>query len=328
MRYFSFLFLTLVILFILGSYFLPSHIKTERDIEIDAPPALIFKQLNSPRKFAQWDPWSRFDTEMERSFEGPESGVGSRYLWDSESAEVGAGSFEITDSKPHSFVQYRVDFVGKSFGNSSKFELKTLEAKKTLVQWTFETNKTLNPFTRYFNLIVDKGIGASLETGLAKLKNLTEATSISSLWIGEGEYEQHPSRYFLYTQRNSTPEQIEQDKRNTLSQLETQIQEEFSTQEQFIQYTNWTDSLITFNACQIVTDSILYTRKLQTLQGVAYAKTDSLVYSFPFVGEASDLPKAWQAAHKQFSLLNDTLSGFPIELYRKDQILLQFPTKN
>ena len=164
--------LTLLILLVGIGLLLPSHTTVERSIVISAPPAQIFPHVNSMRAFHAWSPWTAIDPDTQYTFEGPESGVGSRMTWHSGNQQVGAGSQEITISLPDQQISTTLDFGGKGQGVASFF----LEprAQGTLLRWQFQTEFGWDLFSRYVGLMLDSMIGASYDKGLRTLKTRVE----------------------------------------------------------------------------------------------------------------------------------------------------------
>ena len=160
--------LTLLVLLIGIGLVLPSHKTVERSIVIDAPPAQVFPHVNSMRAFHAWSPWTEIDPDTQYSFEGPETGIGSRMTWQSGNQQVGAGSQEITVSEADRQVTTALEFGGKGRGVASFF----LEPRSqgTLVRWQFQTEFGWDLFSRYVGLMLDSMIGASYDRGLRTLK--------------------------------------------------------------------------------------------------------------------------------------------------------------
>jgi len=167
--------LTLLILLVVIGLALPSKAVVERRIDIAAPAQKVFPHLNSLRKFHAWSPWSAMDPDTAYTFEGPESGVGSRMLWQSKQSEVGVGSMEIVRSAPDREVQTTLDFGGKGHAIAT-FILTPQANGQTQVLWRFRTEFGWDLFGRYIGLMMDGMIGGTYERGLQTLKQRVEAS--------------------------------------------------------------------------------------------------------------------------------------------------------
>jgi effector-binding domain-containing protein/uncharacterized protein YndB with AHSA1/START domain len=88
----------------------PTEYRVERHVTIDAPAELVFDHVNNHKLHDAWSPWERMDTTMEKSYEGPEAGVGAIYRW-SGNDSVGTGVLEITESVPHEYIKSTLTFT-------------------------------------------------------------------------------------------------------------------------------------------------------------------------------------------------------------------------
>jgi hypothetical protein len=72
----------LVIVAVLGyAATLPDTFQIERSATINAPSEKIFPLINDFRQWRAWSPWENLDPALQRTFSGPESGVGAVYEW-------------------------------------------------------------------------------------------------------------------------------------------------------------------------------------------------------------------------------------------------------
>jgi uncharacterized protein YndB with AHSA1/START domain len=163
----------LVVLALIGiGYVLPDKTHVERDIVIEAPPEAVFLYVNNFRKFNEWSPWAAKDPGMTMTFDGPESGVGARIAWESETPEVGSGSNLITESRPPNRMTSRLDF-GEHGTATAYFDIKAVDAGSH-VTWGFDTDLGTNLIWRYVGLMMNRWVGADYEQGLQNLKILVE----------------------------------------------------------------------------------------------------------------------------------------------------------
>lgn len=146
----------------------------QRRTTIDAPADEVYAELIDFRRWEHWSPWEGLDPDLQRTYSGPESGVGSRYAWVG-NRKVGAGSMEITEAAQDSSVEIRLEFL-KPFKatNTVLIEL-TTESASTGVSWTMTGKKTL--MTKIMGIFwpMDKVVGGDFERGLAQLKSLVES---------------------------------------------------------------------------------------------------------------------------------------------------------
>ena len=152
---------------------LPDRVHMERSIEIAAPPATVYGLVNNFREFNKWSPWYGLDPEARYSYEGPESGVGSRMSWQSDKAEVGSGSQEILEAEPNSRVRTVLDF-GEQGTAYATLAIEPINGGSR-VTWGLDSEFGYDIAGRYFGLLFDRVVGPDYETGLASLKRLAES---------------------------------------------------------------------------------------------------------------------------------------------------------
>lgn len=164
--------LILLVLFVGVGLILPSTALVERRIVVNAPTEAVFPHINSMRAFHQWSPWSAIDPDTHYVFEGPEQGVGSRMVWNSDNVQVASGSQEITKSVNNESVETYLTFGEKGDGTARWYL--SPQADATEVVWQFQSDFGWDLFSRYIGLMMDSMIGPSYEQGLATLKQRVE----------------------------------------------------------------------------------------------------------------------------------------------------------
>jgi hypothetical protein len=151
----------------------PAHYRVERSATMNAPPSVVFSQVNDFHKWDTWSPWAKLDPNMKTAFEGSPAGSGAVYSWTGNS-DVGEGRMTITDSKPAELVKIKLDFI-KPFAATSDtvFSFKP-QGNQTAVTWTMdgENNFIGKAFCLFINM--DKMVGGDFEKGLAQMKTVSE----------------------------------------------------------------------------------------------------------------------------------------------------------
>ena len=164
--------LILVIALVAVSYLLPRDIKVARSIEINAPASEVFAQVNGLKAGADWSPWLKRDPDVQLTYSGPDTGVGSKLEWTSEHPQVGSGKQEIVESIENEKVLTALDFG--DMGTATAAFILIENNGVTTITWDMETDMGMNPIGRYMGLMMDKWVGADYEKGLANLKALVE----------------------------------------------------------------------------------------------------------------------------------------------------------
>ena len=52
-----------------------------RSLVMDTTPERLHELVDDFRQWRGWSPWEDLDPDLERTYSGPESGVGARYTW-------------------------------------------------------------------------------------------------------------------------------------------------------------------------------------------------------------------------------------------------------
>jgi hypothetical protein len=153
----------------------PDTYHVERSIVIEAPPRIIYMQLDDLRVWSEWSPWDKIDPGMKKTYEGTARTVGASYTWQGND-DVGKGKMTITEREIPSRIAYRLEFI-EPFAAVAKsgFTLRE-DGDKTHVTWFMDGENAFvsKVFGVFMNM--DAMIGADFEKGLAALKVRSLAT--------------------------------------------------------------------------------------------------------------------------------------------------------
>ena len=151
----------------------PDDYRVARSTTIKAPPERIHLLVNDLRRHVEWSSWETKDPGMKRSYTGAASGKGQVYEWDG-NKEIGAGRIAIADSTPQRVV-FDMHFL-RPFESRTTGEIALKPGgDMTEVTWSMYGSHIFlgKVMGLFFNM--DAMIGKEFETGLAKLKSVTEA---------------------------------------------------------------------------------------------------------------------------------------------------------
>jgi len=148
----------------------------ERSATIAAPPARIYEELVDFHRWTAWSPWEELDPQLQRTYSGPESGVGSVYAW-SGNRKAGKGHMQIREATEPSKVGIDLEFE-KPFkaSNDTVFTIEP-EGSGSRVTWTLTGKKTAMTKLMGIFTSMDKMVGPDFEKGLARLKTVTEGSA-------------------------------------------------------------------------------------------------------------------------------------------------------
>jgi hypothetical protein len=168
----------LVVAFVIIVASRPSQFRVTRRGAINAPPEVVFPQINNLHNWQAWSPWAKLDPSAKNSYDGPLEGVGSSFAWEGNN-QVGAGRMTITDSQPHELVRFRLEFFKPFKGtNIAEFTIQP-EGGQTVVTWTM--SGTNNFISKAVGLFMDceKMCGGFFEKGLADMKGIAESQAVA-----------------------------------------------------------------------------------------------------------------------------------------------------
>ena len=173
--------LVLAIIFVviaaIGYIFFPSHIHVERKAMINQKQSVVYNYVNNLGNWNSWSPWYQLDSAAKYSFEGPASGAGATFSWESQNKDVGKGSMKITDAMPDSVIKQDLNFMEEGTAKSS-FRFAP-EGNATSVTWAFDVEAGVNPLFRIMGGFMDGMLGKDFEKGLANLKIKVEAIPVN-----------------------------------------------------------------------------------------------------------------------------------------------------
>ncbi len=145
-----------------------------RRTSIAANPATIHALVDDFHEWPTWSPWEDLDPALERSYSGPDQGVGARYAWKG-NRKAGEGSMEITGLAPDA-LDIELRFM-KPWNATNQVRLGIAPtATGTDVTWTMRGEHVglMGLLSRLMPM--DKMVGKDFEKGLARLKAVAEQT--------------------------------------------------------------------------------------------------------------------------------------------------------
>lgn len=169
-KYIIFVVVLAVVLFIGVGVILPQSSHVQRSAVIDAPKSVVFELVSDHREMNKWSPWVKKDPDLTIRYEGPETGIGSKMLWQSD--EMGEGSSTFIEYEPYSRVATELDFGGKGTATAAYEIVEQDNGSK--ITWSFSAQHP-GFVDRYFGLLMGALIGGDFEMGLADLKEMAEA---------------------------------------------------------------------------------------------------------------------------------------------------------
>ena len=145
-----------------------------RTTTIGADPTVVHDLVNDFHEWRKWSPWEDLDPELERTYIGPDAGVGAHYAW-SGNRKAGEGSMEITGLAPDA-VDIELRFLQPWQATNQVHLALSSTPTGTDVTWTMHGEHVgfMGLMSRVMPL--DKMLGKDFEKGLSRLKAVAEQT--------------------------------------------------------------------------------------------------------------------------------------------------------
>lgn len=160
----------IALLFVAISFFLPSKIVIQREVQINNKVEKVFPFVSDLKMWVTWMPWIEQDPNMDLKWGRVTKGLGATYSWNSE--EVGSGSMEIINITENKSILTELDFGEQ--GTCEGFWNFNENRHGVNVQWGMQMDLGYNPFFRWLGLFMDGMAGPDFEKGLHNLKELSE----------------------------------------------------------------------------------------------------------------------------------------------------------
>jgi effector-binding domain-containing protein len=164
--------IALVLILVVIGFLLPRQRHVERSVFIDAPPSVVFSQVNGFKHFNDWSPFVALMPGAEYGFEGPDFGVGSKMSWSEIDPRPETGGQTIVASTPYERVDLELDLGPEGMAQAAY--LLRPENSGTNLTWAFDIDFGLNIINRYWGLLLDRQLGPLYAQGLTNLKRIAE----------------------------------------------------------------------------------------------------------------------------------------------------------
>ena len=151
----------------------PKTLRVQRAIGIEAPAEKIFPLISDFHQWLKWSPYEQKDPAMKRTYGGADSGKGATYAWDGDK-NVGSGRMEILEATAPSKIIIKLDFFNPFEGHNTAEFTMLPQGDGTHVTWVMHGPANFMSRLMQVFLNLDKMIGRDFETGLARLKTITE----------------------------------------------------------------------------------------------------------------------------------------------------------
>lgn len=167
--------LVVVVASVLGlGFVLPSEQRVARSVTVNAPPETLYAYVANLQKWETWSPWSPTKVPGVRyRYDGPETGVGARMVWEGET--IGDGKLWLTQADSARGIGYELSVDGDQHKSSATLQF-VPTGPATLVVWTWKVRRD-DPIDRLVGIVAGENVGHQFEVGLVELKKVAEAAA-------------------------------------------------------------------------------------------------------------------------------------------------------
>lgn len=151
---------------------LPRSWSVEQSIVIEASPNRIYPFLFDLKRWQEWSVWTRtMDPLVRHTYEGPQDGIGARWLW--LGPQMGRGQVAIVAADPQRGVELEQAIESDDVNAHASLHF---ERAGTGTRLTWVDKGTLPLLVGgLFKSSVEERLAAHFSTGLKKLKGVVEA---------------------------------------------------------------------------------------------------------------------------------------------------------
>jgi hypothetical protein len=147
-----------------------------RSTAIAADPARVHGLVDDFHEWTAWSPWEDVDPGLQRTYTGPDAGVGAHYAWQG-NRRAGTGSMEITGSTPEAIDILLVFMKPFAATNQVRFDFSPTQVggvPGTDVSWTMrgEHKGLMGMMSKVVPM--DRMVGKDFDKGLTRLKAVAE----------------------------------------------------------------------------------------------------------------------------------------------------------
>lgn len=156
---------------------LPTSRRIERQITINAAPAVVYEYLSKLDNFNKWSAWSNNDQSLKHTITGNDGTLGATSNWKGDPELSGEGQIKISSLEINKEVEHEIHFLSPNkMDAKSEFDLQEMGGQ-TKIRWQFElaTPRPWNIFNMFNNM--EKSMGQDFDQGLRNLKAAIERGS-------------------------------------------------------------------------------------------------------------------------------------------------------
>jgi len=191
LKYLLYILLALVVIGVILGLVGPKSYRVERSAVIAATPDVVWPYTSSLKKYQEWSPWAKKDTNMVLEYTGTDGTVGSGLKWEG-NKDVDKGEQTLTSLVPGKSSETQLKFyMPWGVGESTSYMNLEPVPEGTKMTWGIKGDNDFigKIFDSLMNM--DKAMGKDFEEGLANL----QAVVASGPKEAKMDYQVNPGQY-------------------------------------------------------------------------------------------------------------------------------------
>lgn len=253
----------------------PNSFEVTRERTIDAPSAVIYKNIIDFKKWERWSPWMEKQPDAKIEYAEQTKGVGGSFSWED---DQGIGQMHTLSTTPNSSIEQNIQFDDYD-PSDMNWRFEPTSDNKTKVTWQIK-NEHIPFMFKVFSIFsggFDKMMGPDFERGLEKLDSVVVA-DIKAYTITINGITEHGGGFYLFNTTSCKIDQFEAKMQEMLSKVNAYAIENTITMAgpPFISFIKWDEknNAAIFSCCipttaqVITTESNILTGQMEPFRSV------------------------------------------------------------
>jgi effector-binding domain-containing protein/uncharacterized protein YndB with AHSA1/START domain len=194
----------------IAGFFLPADMHVERSTTIQVPPGRLYSYLDNLKNEVQWSPWHEKDSTTQYTYEGPETGVGSKVSWKSNNSDVGNGYQVTVEAEPGQRIKRELHFMEENGRPAFGTYTLVADGDGTRITWALDANMGSNPFMHLLGAVMQGAVVKDFDRGLANMKSRAESLPAAPELNFRIETTSLPGTFYLFVHDTASAETIGQ----------------------------------------------------------------------------------------------------------------------
>lgn len=305
MRKFLGFLVLLLILFLVGSFFMPTRFVVKQEVFIANNKAVVYNKMQDIGALKDWLQEIRKKQVTQNR---------SSIYWE-EHGEVYDCKIEKKESLKE--VVLLAQDIHSKHSFTATYNLEELGEKLSRVSLEVISSATLNPITRYYYGFKKRKLERIFESMLVHLKKVSEAVHYERFHLSTPKVTHKKDVVFSLARKANLLSLSRSKQQGVDSLLESRLYRYRvldTTSSSYVQYTDWADSTVAYNFC-IPLYKKPTKKQLLWLQGGEVDLVEGKFFTSTYEGATQDLPLAWDSLYTLLVKKGLVAEGLPLEQF-------------